>query len=137
MDRATDFLIARSAVRLRQPQHSSWPYDLDFMEHAAFESPLSDEHLKELGRLVINCGFVEFLLNFHVAVILEIGTSSAARTHLVTPLNMRRELEVLKARRTEIPKLETRTLVDEVCKIVDFRSKNATFCFMVFEILRR
>jgi len=74
MDRATDFLIARSAVRLRQPQHSSWPYDLDFMEHAAFESPLSDEHLKELGRLVINCGFVEFLLNFHVAVILEIGT---------------------------------------------------------------
>ena len=37
------------------------------LEHAAFESPLSDEHLRELGRLVINCGFVGSLLNFHVA----------------------------------------------------------------------
>jgi hypothetical protein len=28
------------------------------MEYAGFESPLSDEQLKELGRFVVNCGFV-------------------------------------------------------------------------------
>ena len=89
------------------------------MEHAAFESPLSDEHLKELGRLVVNCGFVEFLLGFHVSWILGIGRSHSARTQLINTVATRRKIEILKAGLGTIPKPETRTLVEEACKLID------------------
>ena len=89
------------------------------MEHAAFESPLSEEQLKDLGRLVVNCGFVEFLMGFHVSVLLAIGHSARARIELINPLATRRKIEILKGGLNTIPKPETRTLVDEACELVE------------------
>ena len=87
------------------------------MEHAAFEPPLSDEQLKELGRLVINFGFVEFLVGLHVSMLLEIPF--AARRVLVHPLPTRRKTDILRERLTKIPGEETRGLVEEACKLID------------------
>jgi hypothetical protein len=89
------------------------------MEHAAFESPLSDEQLKELGRLVVNCGFAEFLLGFHVSWMLGIGRSHSARTELIDTVATRRKIEILKAGLGTIPKLEVRTLVEEACELIN------------------
>jgi hypothetical protein len=89
------------------------------MEQAAFESPLSDDELRELGRLVINCGFVEFLVGFHVSMLLNIGTSARARMELVAPLATRRKIDIVKRGLATIPKSETRALVGDACKLMD------------------
>ena len=96
----------------------------NIMEHAAFETPLSDEELKELGRLVINCGFTEFLVGIHVSMLLEIGPS--ARIDLINPMATRRKLEILKGGLKAIPKPETRALVEDACKLIDptIRARN-------------
>ena len=86
------------------------------MEHAAFESPLSDEELKELGRLVVNTGFAEFMLNMHVGMLHKIP--HAARIVLVNPLPLRRKVDILTSGLDQIPGAETRTLIDEACKLV-------------------
>jgi hypothetical protein len=86
------------------------------MEHPAFESPLSDEQLKELGRLVVNTGFAEFLFNMHVGMLHKIP--HAARIVLVNPLALRRKVDILTNGLDQIPGSETRTLVDEACKLV-------------------
>src|ERR1700730_841253 len=85
------------------------------MEHAAFESPLSDEQLRELGRLIVNCGFVEFLLGFHVGMLLQVP--SASRGTLVHSLSFRRKDDMLAGGLETIPKAETRKLVGEACDI--------------------
>jgi hypothetical protein len=85
------------------------------MEHAAFESPLSDDQLKELGRLVVNCGFVEFLLGVHVAMVLQVP--HASRGVLVNALSFRRKLDILKNGLEAIPGTETRSLVTEACNL--------------------
>ena len=86
------------------------------MEHAAFESPLSDEQLKELGRLVVNAGFTEFLLNFHVGMLHHVP--HADRIVLVNPLPLRRKVDILTSGFDQIPGAETRTLVDDACKLL-------------------
>jgi hypothetical protein len=86
------------------------------MEHAAVESPLTDEQLKELGRLVVDCGFAEFILGMHVSMLLEIPFQS--RDIAIHALPFRRKLDILQSRVDEIPKAETRTLVAEACKII-------------------
>lgn len=85
------------------------------MEHAAFESPLSDEQLEELGRLVVNAGFAEFLLNTHVGMLHKIPHT--ARIVLVNPLPLRRKVDILTSGLDQIPGAETRALVDEACKL--------------------
>jgi hypothetical protein len=86
------------------------------MEHAAFESPLSDEQLRELGRLVINCGFAEFLVNFHVGMLFRLNPMAINR--LIEPLPTVRRVEMLKASLGDIPKSETRQLVSDSCKLI-------------------
>lgn len=85
------------------------------MEHAAFESPLSDEQLKELGRLVVNCGFVEFLLGVHVGMLLEVP--HASRGVLVNALSFRRKLDILQDGLKTIPGAVTRKLVGDACNV--------------------
>lgn len=85
------------------------------MERASFEPPLSDDELKELGRLVVNCGFVEFLLGTHAGMLLEIP--HFARLHLINPLSTRRKIDILTGGLDKIPKAETRSLVEEACKL--------------------
>ena len=87
------------------------------MENAAFESPLSDEELMELGRLVVNCGFVEFLLGFHVSKLLQSG--STAKRQLIDHLATRRKIDILKSGLKTIPKPETRDLVEKACILAD------------------
>jgi len=87
------------------------------MEYASFESPLSDEQLRELGRLVVNCGFVEFLVGVHVGMLLNI--SHSARIDLINPLSTHRKAEILKRGLKEIPKEETRKLVGEACDLIN------------------
>jgi len=86
------------------------------MEHAAFEQPLTDEQLRELGRLVVNCGFAEFLLNFHAGMFFRL--SGTARMDLVAPLAMRRKVEIIEARLDEIPRPRTRQLVGDAVKLI-------------------
>ncbi len=92
------------------------PLTIIYMEHAAFKSPLSDEELKELGRLVVNAGFAEFMLNAHVGMLHEVP--QAARIVLVNPLPLRRKVDILSSGLGQIPGAETRALVDEACKLV-------------------
>jgi hypothetical protein len=86
------------------------------VEYSGFESPLSDEQLKELGRFVVNCGFVEFLLGMHVGMLLNIAP--AARVDLINPLAMQRKIEILRHGLSSIPKQETRALVTEACNLI-------------------
>lgn len=94
------------------------------MESAAFESPLTDEMLKELGRLVVNCGFVEFLLNFHAGMLFQL--SGTARMDIVAPLATRRKIDIITARLGEIPNLETQRLVKEAIDTINpaIRARN-------------
>jgi hypothetical protein len=85
------------------------------MERASFEPPLSDDQLKELGRLVVNCGFVEFLLGMHAGMLLDIP--HFARLHLVNPLSTRRKIDILTGGLDKIPKATTRSLVEKGCKL--------------------
>lgn len=85
------------------------------MEHAAFESPLSAEQLKELGRLVVNCGFVEFLLGQHVGMLHKVQPGS--RGVLIHALSFQRKLEILKNGLETIPGAETRSLVTDACAL--------------------
>ena len=87
------------------------------MERAAFETPLSDEQLKELGRLVVNYGVVEFLLGMHVSSLCRV--ESDARIELISPLSTRRKLDILKSGLMRIPRDATRALVGEGCKLID------------------
>lgn len=86
------------------------------MKHAAFEQPLTDEQLRELGRLVVNCGFAEFLLNFHAGMLFRL--SGSARMDLVAPLATRRKIEIIEARLDEIPRPKTRRLVGDAVKLI-------------------
>lgn len=86
------------------------------MEQAAFE-PFDDEMLKELGRLVINFGFIEFLLDQHVGMLFKLSSGEPRRA-LVSPLPVRRKLDMLRAGLANIPKPATRALVDDACRLV-------------------
>jgi hypothetical protein len=92
------------------------------MEHAGFESPLSDEQLKELGRLVVNCGFVEFLAGVHVGMLLK--ASPDARIDLINPLSTHRKTAILKQGLERIPKDETRKMVAEACELINAATKH-------------
>jgi hypothetical protein len=86
------------------------------MELAAYQSPLSDEQLKELGRLVVNCGFAEFLLGMHVSMLHEVPYG--ARWVLVHQLPLGRKLDMLQNGLEDIPGAETRGLVRDACKLM-------------------
>lgn len=86
------------------------------MKHAAFTQPLTDEQLRELGRLVVNCGFVEFLLNIHAGM--NFRLDGMARKQLIAPLSTRRKVEIIESHLAEIPRMETRELLGEAVKLI-------------------
>jgi hypothetical protein len=94
------------------------------MKHAAFTQPLTDEQLRELGRLVVNCGFVEFLLNIHAGMNFQLD--GMARRELVAPLSTKKKIEIVESHLSEIPRLATRELVKEAIKLTipTIRSRN-------------
>lgn len=86
------------------------------MKHAAFTQPLTDEQLRELGRLVVNCGFVEFLLNAHAGMNFQLD--GMARRELIAPLSTRKKIEIVESHLSEIPRPATRELVEEAIKLI-------------------
>jgi hypothetical protein len=94
------------------------------MKHAAFTQPLKDEELRELGRLVVNCGFVEFLLNFHAAM--NFRLNSTTRRELIAPLATRKKIEIIESHLGDIPRIATRELLQEAVKLIDptIRARN-------------
>lgn len=89
------------------------------MEHAAFEL-LDESLLKELGKLVINFGFVEFLLDIHVGLKLFGIRDVTARAVLVAPLPARRKVGLLEEGVSKLPENndETRALVADACRLI-------------------
>lgn len=94
------------------------------MKHAAFTQPLTDEQLRELGRLVVNCGFVEFLLNFHAGMNFKLD--GKARRQLVAPLSTKKKIEIVESHLADIPRMETRQLLNEAFNLIapTIRSRN-------------
>jgi hypothetical protein len=86
------------------------------MELAGFESPLSDDQLMELGRFVVNCGFVEFLVGTHVGMLLAV--SHEARQEVIYPLPLVRKVEILRRGLKTIHRQETRDLVKQACDLI-------------------
>lgn len=86
------------------------------MKHAAFTQPLTDEQLRELGRLVVNCGFVEFLLNIHAGM--NFRLDGAARRELIAPLSTKKKIEILESHLAEIPGITTRQLLKEAVNLI-------------------
>jgi hypothetical protein len=86
------------------------------MKHAAFTQPLTDEELRELGRLVVNCGFVEFLLNMHAGK--NFRLDGVARMQLIAHLTTKKKLEIVESHLAEIPRIATRELLEEAVKLI-------------------
>jgi hypothetical protein len=94
------------------------------MKHAAFTQPLTEEQLRELGRLVVNCGFVEFLLNIHAGM--DFRLDGMARRELIAPLSTKKKIEIVESHLAEIPRKATRELLDEAIKLINptIRARN-------------
>lgn len=94
------------------------------MKHAAFTQPLTDEELRQLGRLVVNCGFVEFLLNMHAGMNFQLD--GIARRELIAPLSTKKKIEIVESHLSEIPRRATRELVKDAIKLIipTVRSRN-------------
>lgn len=94
------------------------------MKHAAFSQPLTDAELQELGRLVVNCGFVEFLLNIHAGMTFRLD--GVARRELIAPMATRKKIEIMESHIQDIPRKETRQLVEEAIKLINptIRARN-------------
>jgi hypothetical protein len=86
------------------------------MKPAAFTQPLTDEQLRELGRLVVNCGFVEFLLNIHAGMNFRLDGN--ARRELIAPLLTKKKVEIIESHLTKIPRLATRALLEEAVALI-------------------
>lgn len=67
------------------------------MEQPAFESQLSNEELSELGRLTVNFGYVELLLDWLIAPAFGLKVEEAIRA-FVSPLNLDRKIKLLRSR---------------------------------------
>lgn len=70
------------------------------MELASFDPQLSNEQLAELGRMTVNFGYAELLLDWILLAALNVRNQEAIRV-LISPLATRRKIELLEA---ELPK---------------------------------
>ena len=64
------------------------------MELAAFDPQLSDDQLKELGRMTVNFGYAELLLDWLLLAAFNVRNQEAIRA-LITPLSTTRKVELL------------------------------------------
>lgn len=88
------------------------------METAAYVSPLNEFGLQELGRLAVNFGHVEFLLDQRLYLLSGIA-DPYMRTALISPLATRRKLEIIEASLDRTVNAEARALVKEACSLID------------------
>lgn len=64
------------------------------MEFSAFDPQLSEQDLSELGRLTVNFGYAELLLDWLLLAALDVRRPEASRL-LITPLALKRKAELL------------------------------------------
>lgn len=72
------------------------------MEYAAFDPQLTDNDLRELGRMTVNFGYAELLLDWLLLAALNVRNHDAIRT-LISPLATRRKIELLEKQLPNCP----------------------------------
>jgi hypothetical protein len=85
------------------------------MRPAAFRSPLSHEELADLGRVTLNFGYAETLLNHIVSALLRLPEGQA-KLSLIAPLATSRKVEIIKENLSIIIKNDVRARLESVCK---------------------
>ena len=82
------------------------------MEYAAFDPQLSDADLARLGRMTVNFGYVELLLDWLLLAALDVRNREATRL-LITPLALKRKAEMLEAQLPNCPNDEAVAAIRE------------------------
>ena len=90
------------------------------MEQAAIASPLSDDGLRELGRLAVNFGYAEMLLDNALSWALAVPGGQAS-TYLIAPLVTRRKIEILLATAKDQPE-PIGDLTRKACELIQAAS---------------
>lgn len=101
-------------------------------EVAAFESPLDDEGLKELGRLAVNFGHVEFLLEYRLGWLAKLNTNPEWSARLIAPLATRKKLDLFKATLDGVENKKAKECLMERGRFSTKRLPRGTTCFMAF-----
>jgi hypothetical protein len=87
------------------------------MEVAAFECPLTDDQLRELGRLALNFGYAEFLLDATLSRLLQV--EGKAKKALIAPLTTRRKIELIEENLGQIADEAAIEHIKRACKTID------------------
>jgi hypothetical protein len=87
------------------------------MEPAAFDPQLSDDQLKELGRMTVNFGYAELLLDWLLLAALNVRNQDAIRS-LITPLPTTRKIELLEAQLDKCFDDEAAKLIRDVLPLI-------------------
>lgn len=88
------------------------------MEYAAFNPQLSDTDLAELGRLTVNFGYIELLLDWLLLAAFNVRNQEAIRL-LITPLPLKRKAEMLIAQLPNCPKADATAAMEEGLKLAE------------------
>jgi hypothetical protein len=87
------------------------------MEISAYQSPLSAEGLQELGRLAVNFGHAEWMLDWFVAGAAGVRQGPGVPL-LVSPLATRRKIEVLESCLNRLP-TNVQAFLTEACGLIE------------------
>jgi hypothetical protein len=88
------------------------------MELAAFDPQLSDAQLQELGRMTVNFGYAELLLDWLLLAALNVRNQDAIRT-LITPLATRRKIELLEEQVDKCFNDEAKALIKKALPLLE------------------
>ncbi|WP_237216445.1 hypothetical protein [Falsiroseomonas oryziterrae] len=88
------------------------------MEHAAFHPQLSPQEIQEVGRLTINFGYAELLLDWLLKDAFQIGDAEASRV-LITPLSTRHKMQLLSKRLPRCRNEEVKAILAAALKRLD------------------
>ena len=88
------------------------------MEYAAFDPQLTDDDLRELGRMTVNFGYAELLLDWILLAALNVRNQDAIRT-LISPLATRRKIELIRGQLPNCQNEEAAELIKSACKRIE------------------
>jgi hypothetical protein len=88
------------------------------MEVAAYVCPLTEFGLQELGRLAVNFGHIEQLLDWWIRKLANLAGGPMSKA-LISPLATRRKLEIINAHLDRITNAEARDLVSKAAKKIE------------------
>jgi hypothetical protein len=86
------------------------------MEYAAFDPQLSEDDLAQLGRMTVNFGYLELLLDWLLLAALDVRRTDASRL-LITPLALKRKAEMLRGELEKCPNADAVRAIDEGLKL--------------------